>query len=145
MTNEDKIRVLFLCTHNQARSQMAEGILRHLGKARYEVCSAGNELASEIHPLAIKTLANMGIDITTHYPKHLNQFLDQEFDYIITTCDRIKESCPVFPGDPERIHWSLSDPSNVQGSEEEKQAVFNDLAAELGTRIRMLMQLHRFK
>ncbi|NWJ48863.1 MAG: arsenate reductase ArsC [Chloroflexi bacterium] len=145
MTNENKIRVLFLCTHNQARSQMAEGILRHLGKARYEVYSAGNELASDVHPLAIKTLANMGIDISNHYPKHLNQFLDQEFDYIITTCDRIKESCPAFPGDPERIHWSLSDPASVEGSEEEKQAVFNDLAVELGTRIRMLMQLHRFK
>ncbi len=141
MEKLEKIRVLFLCTHNQARSQMAEGILRHIGKDRYEVFSAGSEPAEQVHPMAVNALKEVGILISQQKPKNLEMYLDQEFDYVVTTCDRANETCPTFPGDPERIHWSLPDPSAFEGSVKEQQAFFNQLAMELQTRIRLFTQL----
>ena len=135
-----KVRVLFLCTHNSARSQMAEGILRDLNGDRIEVFSAGNQPTS-LHPLAIKTMAKMGIDISRQRSKHLDQFLDQSFDYIVTVCDRVREACPTFPGDPERVHWSFIDPATVEGSEEERSRAFEQVALQLTNRLRFLVIL----
>ncbi|HXX38544.1 MAG TPA: arsenate reductase ArsC [bacterium] len=134
-----KPRVLFLCTHNAARSQMAEGIMRHLGHGAVDVYSAGTE-PSHVHPLAVKAVRRLlGVDIGNQRSKHLNEFVGQRFDYVITVCDRAREACPVFPGDPERIHWSFDDPAAVQGSEDERYRAFRTIAAELSTRIRQLL------
>ncbi len=133
------LRVLFLCTHNSARSQLAEGIMRHLAGDAVEVYSAGSEV-SEVHPLTIQLLREWAIDTTLHYSKTMDRFLGEKFDYVITTCDRARESCPVFPGDPRRIHWSFPDPKAVQDPEEQLRA-FQKTRAELCTRIRYLLNL----
>ncbi|MEA2693295.1 MAG: ArsR family transcriptional regulator, arsenate/arsenite/antimonite-responsive transcriptional, partial [Acidobacteriota bacterium] len=114
-----RLRVLFLCTHNGARSQMAEGILRSLGGDRVEACSAGTA-ASRVHPMAIQVLAERGIDLRRQRSKSLDEYKDQRFDYVITVCDDAKESCPVFPGTGERLHWSLPDPSAAEEGEQER-------------------------
>jgi thioredoxin type arsenate reductase len=134
------VRVLFLCTHNSARSQMAEGILRALGGSNVSVQSAGTE-ATRVHPLAMREMAKRSIDISGHRSKVLDEFLGQSFDYVITVCDNARESCPVFPGAPERIHWSIADPSAVEGTEAAKQRAFAKAADELTTRIRYLLAL----
>jgi arsenate reductase len=134
------IRVLFLCTHNSARSQMAEALLRELGKGRFETCSAGTE-ATRVHPLAIRAMADVGIDIAGARSKHLAEYLGQHFDYVITVCDSANESCPVFPGDPQRIHWSFEDPSAAEGTEEERLKVFERVRNEIMMRLRTWMQL----
>ena len=139
-TNERPRRVLFLCTHNSARSQMAEGILRALGGDRFEVESGGTQ-PSRVHPLAIKAMAKRQIDISAQTSKNMERFADQRFDYVITVCDLASEVCPVFPGAPERIHWSIPDPSAVEGSEKERLAAFERAADELLTRIRYLLIL----
>jgi ArsR family transcriptional regulator, arsenate/arsenite/antimonite-responsive transcriptional repressor / arsenate reductase (thioredoxin) len=132
------LRVLFLCTHNSARSQMAEGILRHFGGGRIEVMSAGSH-PTAIYPLAIQACATLGIDIHQQRSKHLDELRDHSFDYIITVCDRVRESCPTFPGDPERLHWSFLDPAVAEGSEQERVAVFEQTCRQLLTRIRYLL------
>jgi thioredoxin type arsenate reductase len=126
--------VLFLCTHNSARSQMAEGILRQMAGGAIEVHSAGTEV-TRVHPLAIETMAARGIDIAGQRSKHLDEFTGQTFDYVITVCDNAGESCPVFPGAPERIHWSISDPSGVEGDRSQRAAAFQRAAEDLRTRI----------
>ncbi len=133
-------RILCLCTGNSARSQMAEGLLRHLSKGQVEVFSAGSNPRS-LHPYAVCVMATMGIDISQQRAKHFDEFRGQSFDYVITVCDRVKEKCPIFPGnpEPEHIHWSLPDPSLMDGSEEEKYAVFEQIALQLRTRIRYLL------
>ena len=131
-------RVLFLCTHNSARSQMAEGLLRQLGGDKIEVFSAGSEPTS-IHPLAIKVMASRGIDLNTHRAKHLKEFVGQKFDYVITVCDRVREVCPVFPGDPEKTHWSFPDPTAIEGDRRMQEKGFEDTARELTTRIQYLL------
>ena len=118
-----KLKVLFLCTHNACRSQMAEGMLRHLAGDRFDVFSAGIE-PTEVHPIAIKAMEEMGVDISDQRAKSAMKFLDQEFDYVITVCDRAKLTCPVFPGEYEKIHWDLKDPDSVTGSETEKLEAF---------------------
>src|SRR5436305_9668817 len=130
-----RVRVLFLCTHNSARSQMAEGILRELGGDRVEVASAGTEV-TQVHPLAVREMAERGIDISGQRSKHMDEFLGERFDYVVTVCDNAGESCPIFPGDPERIHWSIPDPSAVEGEKKTRQAAFKRAADELTTRIR---------
>lgn len=130
-----KPRVLFLCTHNAARSQMAEAILRDLSKGTVEVSSAGNE-PTEVHRLAIRALRGMGIDITGQRSKHVDEFAGQPFDYVVTLCDSAREMCPVFPGHPERIHWSFPDPGAVEGTDEARLAAFRQTAAELSMRLR---------
>jgi protein-tyrosine-phosphatase len=137
---EPVARVLFLCTHNSARSQMAEGILRHLSGGRVEAYSAGSEPTS-IHPYAVLALADLGIDGRQQQPKHLDAFRGQAFDYIVTVCDRVREVCPAFPDDPERIHWSIPDPAVVEGDTETQYRVFTRTAQELVTRIRYLLTL----
>ncbi len=135
-----KVRVLFLCTHNSARSQMAEGILRHLSEGRVEVQSAGSQ-PLELHPLAVQAMARMGIDISQQRSKHFDEFRGQSFDYIITVCDRVRESCPTFPGDPEQVHWSFIDPAAVERSEQERSRAFEQVALQLMNRTRYLVIL----
>jgi protein-tyrosine-phosphatase len=132
-------RVLFLCTHNSARSQMAEGILRHLGGDRVAAFSAGSEPA-EVHPEAVQAMATIGIGISRQESKHLDTFAGQSFDYIITVCDRVREICPLLPNDPERIHWSLADPAAVENATA-RELAFQQTAQQLGTRIRHLLAL----
>jgi ArsR family transcriptional regulator, arsenate/arsenite/antimonite-responsive transcriptional repressor / arsenate reductase (thioredoxin) len=133
-------RVLFLCTHNLARSQMAEGLLRDRSQGRLEVFSAGNQ-PSQVHPLAVRAMQEMGIDISGQHSKSIDGFLWQSFDYIITVCDRARETCPIFPGDPVLIHWSTPDPSTVQGSQEVRYKAFRDTAVQLRTRIGYLLMI----
>jgi ArsR family transcriptional regulator, arsenate/arsenite/antimonite-responsive transcriptional repressor / arsenate reductase (thioredoxin) len=132
-------RVLFLCTHNSARSQIAEALLRHLGGDRVEVYSAGTQ-PSTVHPLALAVLQRNEIDTTGLTSKHLEQFIGQQFDFVITVCDRAKESCPIFPGDPERIHWSFPDPSAVADPDEQYRA-FVQVLVELEKRLKLLLTL----
>lgn len=133
-------RVLFLCTENSARSQMAEGILRHLSNGQVEAFSAGSN-PSNLHPYTIQVMAAMGIDISQQRSKHFDEFRGQSFDRIITVCDRVRESCPTFPGDPERIHWSFIDPAAIEGSDKERYHAFEQVALQLTTRIRYLLIL----
>ena len=138
MTGTLPLRILFLCTHNSARSQMAEAILRELGGGRVEAASAGTEV-TRVHPLAVREMAERGIDIGAQRSKHLNELIGEKLDYVITVCDNAGESCPVFPGGPERIHWSIPDPSAVEGTEEIRAAAFKRAADDLTTRIRDLL------
>ena len=133
-----KVRVLFLCTHNSARSQMAEGLLRKLGGDQVEVFSAGSEPTS-IHPMAIKVMSRIGVDLSQQRSKHLNEFVGQNFDYIVTVCDRVREVCPVFPGDPEQIHWSFPDPAAIEGNQQTQERGFANTANQLAIRIQYLL------
>ena len=123
-------RVLFLCTGNSARSQMAEGLLRHLAGDRFEVFSAGTK-PSQVRPEAIAVIREVGIDISGHRSKSVDEFAGQEFNYVITVCDNAKETCPFSPARTKRIHWSLEDPAAVQGSEREKLAAFRRIRDQL--------------
>ena len=129
-----KRRVLFICTHNSARSQMAEGLLRQLGNGRFEVFSAGTE-ATFVRPLAIKAMAELGIDISKQQSKKLDRYLDEPFDDVITVCDTAAETCPIFPGAAHRRHWSFEDPSKATGSEDEQLAVYRRVRDEIRSRI----------
>lgn len=131
----NKKRVLILCTGNSARSQMAEGLLRHLAGDRFEVESAGIE-PSFVRPQAIKVMSEIGIDISWHRSKSTDEFLGQSFDYVITVCDNAKEQCPVFPGKATRIHWSFDDPAAATGAEKEKLAVFRQVRDEIKEKLR---------
>lgn len=131
-----KKRVLFLCTHNSARSQMAEGLLRKIGGDRFEVFSAGTE-KTRVHPLAIRAMNDAGIDISAQRSKTLLEFAGQRFDYVITVCDRANESCPVFPGDTQRIHWSFEDPTATQGSEDQRLRAFRAVRDAIQQRLRI--------
>jgi arsenate reductase len=128
-------RVLFLCTHNSARSQMAEGLLRALGGDRFEVASAGTE-QTRVRPEAIAAMRELGVDISAHTSKTLERFLGEDWDEVITVCDSANESCPIFPGARHRRHWSIDDPSGVTGSDEERLAAFRRARDELDGRIR---------
>jgi arsenate reductase (thioredoxin) len=108
--------VLFLCTHNSARSQMAEGLLGHLAGDRFEPFSAGTEV-THVRPEAIETMRELGVDISGQKSETLNRYLGEPFDYVVTVCDDANEACPVFPNAKERLHWSLPDPSTVTGEE----------------------------
>ena len=131
----DKRRVLILCTGNSARSQMAEGLLRHVAGDEFEVESAGT-IASFVRPQAIAAMAEIGIDISGHRSKCLNEFLGDPFDYIITVCDNAAENCPVFPGKAERIHWSFDDPAETSGSDAEQLAVFRRVRDEIAEKLK---------
>lgn len=132
------VKVLFLCTGNSFRSQMAEGLLRHLGDGAVEVASAGTH-PKPIHPDAIRCLREIGVDISAQRSKSIEPFLEQPFDYVITLCDAAKQECPVFPGASESLHWSLPDPAAVQGTDEERMRVFRSVREELATRIQDLL------
>ena len=133
-----KPRVLFLCTGNSARSQMAEGWLRHLGASRYDAVSAGTKPAG-LNPLAVEAMREAEIDIASHKSKSVDIFKGQEFAAVITVCDAAAESCPVFPGSGRRLHWSLPDPAAATGSHEEKLQAFREVRDELQQRIRKFL------
>jgi len=125
-----KPKVLFLCTGNSCRSQMAEGLLKHYGNSKFEVYSAGF-IPSFVHPLAIKVMAELGIDITGQRSKSANEYLGREFSYIITVCDNAKKLCPTFPGQHRRLHWSIEDPVSATGSEEEMLKAFRKVCHKI--------------
>jgi arsenate reductase len=127
-------RVLFLCTHNSARSQMAEGWLRHLAGDRFEVHSAGTE-ATRVRPLAVRAMAEVGIDISRHESKTFERYLNEPWDDVITVCDDANETCPVFPGGKRRRHWSFPDPSKATGAEEEQLALYRRVRDAIHARI----------
>ena len=127
-------RVLFLCTHISARSQMAEGLLRRLGGDRFEVHSAGTE-ATRVRPLAIAAMRELGIDISQQTSKMLDPYVDQRFDDVITVCDDANETCPVFPNASRRLHWSLPDPSKATGTADDQLGVYRAVRDALRARI----------
>lgn len=133
-----KKRVLFLCTHNSARSQIAEGLLRKMAGDQFEVFSAGTE-QTRVQPLAIEAMRESGIDISGHRSKTLDEFAGDTFDYVITVCDRANESCPIFPGTTERIHWSFDDPTAVIGTDEQKLRAFRTVRDAIQQRLRMFL------
>src|ERR1700686_1036474 len=132
---ESKPRVLVLCTGNSARSQMAEGLLRLVGGGQYEVFSAGTRPVA-LNPLAVEIMREFGIDISTQRSKSVAEFAAEKFATVITVCDNAAEECPVFPGAPERVHWSLRDPAAVSGTRDEKLAAFREIRDDLERRIR---------
>lgn len=129
-----KKRVLFLCTGNSARSQMAEGHLRHLASDWVEAFSAGTHPVG-LNPKAVAAMGEIGIDISQHRSKSLEEFLSQPFDYVITVCDSAKEACPIFPGAAQTLHYSFTDPAAAPGSMEEQMAVFRRVRDEIGERL----------
>ena len=136
-----RLRVLFLCTGNAARSQMAEALLRHLSKGRAEVFSAGSMPAAEIHPQVRAVLQEkFGIDTSGLYPKSMTSLSREQFDFVITVCDKALEECPVFPGDPERINWSFEDPLQ-QPTPEAQHRACEQVANGLAGRLRIWMSL----
>ena len=128
-------RVLVLCTHNSARSQMAEGLLRALAPERFDVVSAGTE-ATRVHPLAVRAMDELGIDLRSHSSKTLDRFMAEPWDYVITVCDSANERCPLFTGRTTRLHWSFEDPSAAVGTEEERLAVFRKVRDAIAGRLR---------
>lgn len=136
-----KIRVLFLCTGNSARSQMAEAFLKKYGGDRFEVHSAGLEPAKGIHPLTLKVMQERGFDMQGHYAKDIAQYLGKvHFGYLITVCDRAEQNCPIFPGMGQRLHWSFEDPAAFEGTEEEKLAKFREVRDQIEARVRAWLQ-----
>lgn len=117
---------------------MAEGWLRHLAGDRFDVSSAGTNPAG-LNPEAVETMRESGMDISGHRSKHLNEFLDHQFDYVVTVCDRAKEACPIFPGARSLLHWSFDDPASAQGSDDERRAVFRRVRDEIAGRIRRFL------
>lgn len=131
----ERKRVLILCTGNSARSQMAEGLLRHIAGDRFEVFSAGVE-PSRVRPEAIEALREVGVDISGQRSKSVDAFAGQQFDYVITVCDNARERCPVFPSKTERLHWSFDDPAAAQGDEAARLAVFRRVRDEIENHLR---------
>ena len=132
----DRKRVLILCTGNSARSQMAEGLLRHDAGDRFEVASAGVE-PSRVRAEAIEAMNHIGIDISSHRSKSVDEFAGQEFDYVITVCDNANEQRPVFPGNTKRIHWSFDDPIAAEGDDETRRDVFRRVRDEIRHQLRL--------
>lgn len=129
-----RARVVFVCTHNSARSQMAEGFLRALAGDRFEVASAGTEKTS-VNPLAIEAMAERGIDISQHSSKTIDSLLSDAWDYLVTVCDDANERCPWVPGVANRLHWSFSDPSRADGNHAERLAVFRRVRDQIEARL----------
>ncbi|MFN3285260.1 MAG: arsenate reductase ArsC [bacterium] len=134
----ENLRVLFLCTGNSARSQMAEGWLRYLSAGRVQVYSAGTEPRG-LHPLAVRVMAERGVDISGQRSKPVSEFQGQAFDCVVTVCDRARQSCPSFPG-ARTLHWDLPDPAEASGTEEDRLRAFRGVRDELESRIRALLR-----
>lgn len=134
------IRILVVCTGNSARSVMAEALLRTHGGDAFDVHSAGTE-PKGINPLTVRVLAEAGIDASWARSKSVEEFAGQTFDYVITVCDQARQSCPVFPGEGERLHWGYEDPAAAQGTEEERLAVFRRVFTQMGERIHLFIPL----
>jgi arsenate reductase len=135
------MRVLILCTGNSARSQMGEGLLRSLSHGAVEVYSAGTH-PSRVNPLAIEAMKEVGIDISAHRSKSVQEFTGQRFDIVITVCDNARESCPIFPGAPERLHWSYPDPALAEGSHEERLRAFREVRDDMLRKLRSFLDSH---
>ena len=140
-TEPRRLRVLFLCTGNSARSQIAEAILARKGRERFVVASAGSQPASRINPLTVSTLQEFGIDWSGRVPKGIDAVFSDSWDLIITVCDRAREACPTFPGSPAFAHWGLPDPAAVAGSESARLQAFRDTVNYLSRRIDLLLAL----
>lgn len=138
----DLIRVLFVCTGNSARSQLGEALLRDIGGADFEAFSAGTE-PKDVNPYTLRVLDEIGIDWSAARSKSVTEFLGQPFDYVITVCDRARQSCPVFPGEHNTLHWGLEDPAEVDGSDSEKLEAFRRTRMEVATRVRPFVELAR--
>jgi arsenate reductase (thioredoxin) len=134
-------RLLFLCTGNSARSQMAEAILNAKGEGRFEAASAGSQPVARVNPYALDTLREFAIPWSGHPPRSVAGLEREHWDYVITVCDRAKESCPIFPGKPALAHWSLPDPAEVAGDDAAKRAAFRAAFLELSRRIDLLLAL----
>jgi arsenate reductase (thioredoxin) len=134
MQTEAKPKLLVLCTGNSARSQMAEGLFRHALGSRFDVFSAGTK-PSLVRPEAIAVMAEIGIDLSGHRSKSVDEFLGQDFRYVVTVCDNARESCPVFPSQTERVHWSFEDPAAVEGSIEERKDAFRRIRDQIAARV----------
>lgn len=126
-----KPTVLILCTGNSCRSHLAEGILKAAAGDLLNVVSAGSKPAGYVHPLAIKAMKEIGIDISSHSSKHMNEFLDKSVETVITVCGNADQACPMFPGQVNRHHWPFEDPAHAVGTEEEKMAVFRKVRDEI--------------
>ena len=134
----ERKRVLFLCTGNSARSQMAEGLLREMAGEMLDVFSAGVS-PTNVRPEAIAAMREIGIDISRHRSKSVDEFTDQGFDYVITVCDNAREQCPIFPGQAKQIHWSFDDPAAVEGDELTRLAVFRRVRDEINEHLRLFV------
>jgi len=119
---------------------MAEGLLRHLASARFEVASAGVS-PTQVRPEAILVMSEMGVDISPHYSKSVDEFAGQDFDYVITVCDNANEQCPIFPGNTKRIHWSFDDPAAAEGDEQARLAIFRRIRDEILHRLRLFVEV----
>ncbi len=133
-----RARVLFLCTGNSARSQMAEALAEQLSEGAVRASSAGSH-PKPLHPNAVRVMRARGIDLAGHRPKHLTEFTSQRFDYVISLCDRVREVCPEFPGAPQTVHWSVRDPAREAGTDDQTLPAFERTAAELELRIGFLL------
>tara|TARA_B110000116_G_scaffold251755_1_gene247084 strand:+ start:122 stop:562 length:441 start_codon:yes stop_codon:yes gene_type:complete len=131
MEKQAKPTVLILCTGNSCRSHMAEGILRSVAGDVLDVQSAGSEPAGYVHPLAILTLGEIGIDISRHTSKHMNEFLSGNVETVITVCDNADQACPSFPGQANRHHWPFPDPAKAEGTQEEIRKVFEQVRDDI--------------
>ena len=129
-SGKEKTKVLFICTHNSARSQIAEGLMNTFFGDDYTAVSAGTE-STQVNPYAIKVMKEAGIDVASHHSKSVDSFLDQDFDYVVTVCDHANETCPFFPGGKKRVHKGFQDPSAIEGTEEEKLTGFRRIRDEI--------------
>lgn len=132
-------RVLILCTGNSCRSQMAEELWESLGQGEWEAESAGSKPSGYVHPLAIEAMRELEIDLTENTSKHLDQFTEQKFDLVVTVCDNAKESCPVFSGATQTLHWPFDDPADATGTDEEKMKTFRRVRDEIKTKIQTFL------
>lgn len=139
-TPGDVARILVLCVGNSCRSQMAEGWFRHLGGHAVEVYSAGSHPAGHVHPLAVRAMAEAGVNIRRQHSKPISDFLDQSFDYVITLCDEAAEACPVFPGRAARLHWGVEDPAEAEGDEAQRLEVYRRVRDGLRARVGSLLK-----
>jgi arsenate reductase len=135
-------RVLFVCTGNSCRSQMAEGLLRFMGRDAVEAFSAGTH-PKPIHPLAIQSMADLGIDISGQWSKKIDEYLDQDFDFVITVCARAAEECPTWPRAREQIRWHFDDPAAATGTDAQRKTVFRRVREEIRQRISLFLLANR--
>lgn len=136
-------RVLILCTGNSCRSQMAEAIWNQLGEGGWQAVSAGSNPAGYVHPLAVEVTAESRLDLSEHRSKHLSEFQNEPFDLVVTVCDSARESCPVFPGAKETLHWPFEDPVHATGTDEEKMQVFRMVRDQIRQRISSYLAEHK--
>ena len=141
MPSDRPLRLLFVCTGNSARSQIAQALLNFKGRGRFLAESAGSHPAARVHPMAIATLESHGIPFSGHPPQGIDRVIGERWDFVITVCDRAKESCPIFPEQPVLAHWGLPDPAEAVGTEAERQRAFDDTLVSISRRLDLLLAL----